>query len=292
MKLVEEVYEIAESFMKDSNYIDMDQTQIKKLSELMLETDNPIFPIPKENNLSKAIMLELVAASVNYCYWYGKHNIRPGGASSTRMYELLITSFYDYEHPNTKQLKKCIDRFSSLLINNRFPLIEERINHLNQLKDHAIGYCLLIEKWSSVDFKGSDNIFAFLFDELIEKFPGFASDIFLKRASLFFIQLYRRFGWFVNELKTLHVPADYQIPKMLEHFGCIVYDNSLKQSINEGQLIPKNSIQECEIRAATIMTIKRLCELTKWNVADVDSFIFLRRNIISNPFHLTITTDY
>ena len=128
--------------------------------------------------------------------------------------------------------------------------------------------------------------------ELITLFPGFASDIFLKRTFLFFIQMNRRFGWFEEECKIIPVPADYQIPKMLEHFGCFSYSSSLRQSIESNKLIPKNSIEECEIRSATILTAKKLCEITGWNISDVDSYFFLRKHEVDSPFHLTITTDY
>ena len=59
---------------------------------------------------------------------------------------------------------------------------------------------------------------------MIKLFQGFSSDVFLKRTSLFFMQLYRKFGWYKDDLmQTLFVPADYQIPKILRHFECIEY---------------------------------------------------------------------
>jgi hypothetical protein len=79
---------------------------------------------------------------------------------------------------------------------------------------------------------------------------------------------------------------------MLNHFGCIIYEDDLSYAIDTNQLIPKHSQAECEIRAATVLTIKMLCEITGWNVAEVDAFFFTRRHDAQNPFHLTITTDY
>jgi len=284
MKLVEDVFEIAESFMKDSKYVKLNESRIKEMSDTMLTAGKPTFPIPDVKDPFKGIVLEMVAASVNYCYWYGRPDIRPCGASSTRMYELLMNCFFDFEY--TDHFKECLNRFGRALSINRFPLLQERINHLKELEFSAMDMCFNIEYRHS-----TGNITEF-FTDLVEYIPGFGSDIFLKRASLFFIQLFRRFGWFANDLNLLHVPADYQIPKMLEHYNCIQYHKSLKQAILDHQLIPKNSLQECEIRAATIMAIKKMCEITKWNVAEVDGFFFTRRHDCTNPFHLTITTDY
>jgi hypothetical protein len=128
--------------------------------------------------------------------------------------------------------------------------------------------------------------------KMVSLFPGFASDMFLKRASLFFIQLFRRFGWFAEDLNNLHVPADYQVPKMLNHYGCIIYAEDLTDAIENNTIIEKHSQAECEIRAATVLAIKKLCDLTGWNVAEVDGYFFTRRHDATNPFHLTITTDY
>jgi len=127
---------------------------------------------------------------------------------------------------------------------------------------------------------------------LVTTFPGFASDLFLKRASLFFMQMYRKLGWYEKMMSYLPVPADYQVPKMLKHFGCIKYKEPLNTIVEVGELIPKGSIMECEIRAATIIVCELLRQQTKWNMSEIDSWLWLRRKECNDPFHLTITTDY
>jgi len=286
MNLVKNVYNISESFMKDAAYVNVNYEKIESLAADMITTNPPKFPIHEEKNIFKGVVMELVAASVNYCYWYGKSNIRPNGANSTFMYENLINAFFDYEKEDANLLSLCVARFIGLLMINRFPLIEERIKHCGQIRIMGERFCKLI-----IEEHDKHNINRFM-NELIVLFPGFGSDIFLKRASLFFIQLYRCFGWFENQLSELHVPADYQVPKMLEHFKCITYTPYLKNIIEDNKLIAKHSIEECEIRSATVIAIRKLCELTKWNVAQVDGYFFLKRNSTTTPFHLTITTDY
>lgn len=293
MNLVGSVYEIAESFMKESEYVFMNEDKIQSVAEEMIKVGKPSFPVSPVENDFKAVLLELVAASVNYCYWYGKDNIRPNGASSTMMYELLQNAFFDYEDNYQKQtsstghtfaFENCITRYIELLAIRRFPLLEERERHLRQLVK-------LGESFTEGICNEHTTIEPHMIN-LVSTFSGFASDTFLKRASLFFIQLFRRFGWFESDLHTLHVPADYQVPKMLNHFGCLIYDDDLDDAILNNSLIPKHSQGECEIRAATILTIKKLCKITKWNVAEVDGYFFTKRHDSSDPFHLTITTDY
>lgn len=288
MNLVDSVYEISKSFMKDPNYVFMNNELIASVAVDMIEHGKLKFPLPDIANDYKGVLLELVAASVNYCYWYGKHDIRPNGSSSTMMYEQLQNSFFDYEKRDFDLFRICINRFIRLLSMRRFPLIEERDRHLRQLLTRGEEFI----EWLVDEYKDGNIKVDYWMNELVETFPGFASDIFLKRASLFFIQLFRRFGWFENDLHTLHVPADYQIPKMLNHFGCLLYEDDLQFAIESNQLIPKHSQAECEIRAATVLTMKKLCEITGWNIAEVDGFFFMKRHDAKNSFHLTITTDY
>ena len=285
MNLVDHVFEIAELFMKKRQHVVIDYQRIGEISNIIKNEQKTIFPIPDVDNVLKGIVLELVAASVNYCYWYGRHDIRPGNASSTIMYELLLESFSNFDNSRVSY-ENSISQFISLLSTNRFPMLQERAQHLNELKKDGFNFCSIVD---SID---KEDVFEILFKTLIRLFPGFASDIFLKRASLFFLQLNRRFGWFEKELQNFFAPADYQIPKMLHHYKVIYYSDELKNMINNHQLIPKNSLYECEIRASTILSIKGICELTKWNVADVDTYFFLKRHETKNPFHLCITTDY
>lgn len=285
MELVNGVFEIAEEFMKNSSYVFMNKEKIKKLS-VGLKQISPKKVIKNPNPTNKDILIELVASSINYCYWHGKSTIRPNGSSSSYLYELIRNSFYDYNLKTNNSFTNSINTLIQTLSIKRFPLLEERVSHLKQLQENAKGEFF-------VDFISlKQHHMEYYLNELVTTFPGFASDIFLKRASLFFIQLYRNFGWFEEELNNFHVPSDYQIPRVLNKFGCIYYTMDLQLKIENDILIPKHSIIECEIRAATILTIKQICDDTNWNVSEVDSYLFWQRNTVDKPFHLCITTDY
>ena len=232
------------------------------------------------------ILKELVASSINYCYWYGSHDIRPNGVSSTSMYDDVNTVFGDCGD-RALNFDKRIQHLITLLSVHRYPLLESRKMHLLELCEGRKA-----EKFASMvgskEYSGER-----LFYEMVETFQGFASDIFLKRASLFFIQLYRKFGWWENDLMlTLHVPADYQVPKILRHFGCIEYSEELAMKISENKLIENSSLEELQIRSATVRACTMLQYGTGWTIADVDTYLWTKRKLTNDPFHLTITSDY
>jgi hypothetical protein len=286
MKLVESVYEVAEEFMKNPTYVSIDYDRLNELVEEMKSQVPSKFPSIEEGDLFKSVIFELVGGAINYCYWYGRDDVRPGGASSTFMYENLQNAFFDYDpEKSISSFRQCIDNLIQNLTFSRFPLLEERIKHLYELVPFA-------EDYTNVILQNDKENLDPLLNELVGTFPGYASDIFLKRASLFFLQLHRKFGWFEEAMKTLHIPADYQVPKLMNHEGVISYNTELNFEIHDRRMIQKGSQKECEIRSATVLVARYLCNKTGWNIAEVDGFFWLRRKEAKNPFHLTITTDY
>lgn len=282
MELVNGVFEISESFMRDPDFVFLDYEVIEEVTNRMLDTGVKKFPPQFEkSDVIKNIMMEFVGDSINYCYWYGTSDIRPGGASSGLMYKLVEKAFDDW---NWMSHGRCINNLIKLLAENRFPLLEDRIRHLKELAKEETG--------EFINKCAEGTYFEKRFNYLIENFPGYASDIFLKRASLFFIQLFRKFGLYEEEMHKIHVPADYQVPKLLKHHGCIIYSDEVEDIIENNVLIPKHSKMECEIRAATVLACRELMKNTGWNIADVDGWFWLRRKEVTTPFHLTITTDY
>jgi len=283
MELVNGVFEIAEEFMNNSVYVHINKDNVEKISTF-LKKIRPKKSLPKQCPTQKEILIELVASSINYCYWYGVSTIRPNGSSSSYLYEIIHNSFYDYEN-STSSFESCLNVLIQALSIKRFPLLEQRIIHLKQLLENDKGI-------KFADSIQHEKNFEYYLNNLICIFPSFGSDIFLKRASLFFIEIYRKYGWFEEYMYKLFVPADYQIPRVLNHYGCIEYHSDVDDLIWNEELIPKHSKLECEIRSATILTIKQICDDTGWNVSDVDDYFFWNRNIVNKPFHLCITTDY
>jgi len=285
MNLIENVFDIAEDFMKDPKHVTIDYVELSKTVRGM-KLEKPLeFPKKDTTDIYKTCIMELVGGAINYCYWYGKSTIRPLDSSSTKMYDVVKYAFENFNKTGgIHSFDRCIDSVIKYLSLERFPLLEERIKHLNELRING-------QQFTEKICDQKCDLESALID-MVQIFPGYASDMFLKRAFLFFCQMNRNFGWFEKEMNTIPVPSDYQVPKMLHHFWILDYSPELKTLIDSETLIPKGSLMECEIRAATILACRQLVKETGWTVPEVDAYFWLRRKEIFIPFHLTVTSDY
>jgi hypothetical protein len=287
----------------------INEEQLLRLSEEMNDQGKVNFfskepqEVAEKKNELAIVLRELVASSINYCYWYGNSLIRPNGANSNGMYNLVDAALADFRkkgwmdadaHPNyiEKVFKVSMEYLIELLSTQRYPLLEERKRHLLELTERGTQHCGKAIIFARYVVLNKDKHGEELLEELVRNFTGFASDTFLKRASLFFIQLNRQLDWFGDLVNDLFVPADYQLPKVLEYFGVIEYSNILSNKIQEGELIERGSLMECQLRAATILACKKLRKLTGWNVAEIDTWLWTKRKLPKTKFHLTYTTDY
>lgn len=66
-------------------------------------------------------------------------------------------------------------------------------------------------------------------------------------------------GWF-EDLDRMTIFADNLVPHVLRVDGLLRYDPSLAERIDRGELIPRDSLEEIEIRAAAVETVERLAE--------------------------------
>ena len=127
---------ISEDFMKDPKHVNLNQEAIKKIAETMLtegKEKTNVAPLEEDGyNFEDEVKLELLASSINYCFWYGRHDVRPGEASSTLMYALLVN---EYSYNNRVVNEAMLENFSKKLIEYRFPLIEDRLVHLDEAFD-------------------------------------------------------------------------------------------------------------------------------------------------------------
>ena len=296
--VIQQVFDISEVILaSEPRHVTINNDGVQALIKQMQEDGIPSFfdSEPEQGKetdrgyrtgIMVDIIIELVASSINYNYWYGQHDIRPNGVSSSSMYE-SVHKIFDDAKTHSLNFENRIEHLIQELSVERYPLLEERKRHLHELSDNRKG-----EIFAAMVY-GKKYAGARLFHEMIEMFPGFASDTFLKRASLFFIQLYRKFGWYKDDLmRTLHVPADYQVPKILRHFDCIRYSDALAEKISLGELIQKHSLEELQIRAATVKVCTQLQYAVGWTIADVDTYLWTKRKLTDTPFHLTYTTDY
>jgi len=281
MNTVEKVNALAEAFMKNSKYVSIYDNVLEKVADAMKKEGKNTFPRLKgQDNFDTdmIIKIELMACSINYCFWYGRSGMYPAEGGSNILYQVIRENVSTHS-PFINEIE--VYNIIRELAIRRFPMIEERKRHLHEARH------VFVTKPFIGDRTASDMV-----EHLVKGSAGFASDMFLKRAVLFPIQLHRRLGLFEDDMMDLFVPSDYQVPKVLNEWGAINYHSSLKSSIDNNVLIPKGSLEECEIRSATIIACRKLSELTGWTPSEIDAWLWLRRKDFNGPHHLTITTDY
>lgn len=298
---LETVWYLVEEFTKYPKYVFINEEKITELANKIVSEKQKLqdivwgYPNAIKNQQTrlwhKLLVYELIAGSINYQYWYCKPCVRPNDSGATKMYELLDQAFNEpFEEADWKYV---VEKFKQLLIKNRFPDIKNRIYHLDQLlnvnSSLECGFWYEFEtKYCCPDANIEDAL-----ELLITTYPGFAEDMFLKRAVLFFHMLYHRTGWFKKEINKLPIAADYQIPKVLNGLGCLSYSRPLRNKIDNCELIPENSKMECEIRASSILACKKISGKSNCLMSDLDLFLWQqRKNFDHLPFHLTITTNY
>jgi hypothetical protein len=280
MNLVKSVFDLANSFMQKSKHVSIDYDVLKSIAQSIKKSSIPSWPKKIIERKEDEVLKLLVKNSINYCYWYGRSDIRSNDSSASKLGKIIDK----YINPQTN-FELSLDIIKKKIIEERFPLIEERLKHLEELRSPARHICSLLPYQNNGPAESWMKI-------LIEQFPGYGSDLFLKRASLFFLELYRTFGWFENDMFTFPVPADYQVPKLLKSFGILRYSYSLEEKIRTFTPIIKHSIEECEIRSATILACNEFVKETGFNISDIDSYFWLNRDKVNSNFHLTETTDY
>lgn len=283
--MIESVFAIADQFMDNPEHVTINRDVLSKVSdEIPGRQPLQIKRLP----LPDLLTYELMAAAVNYCYWYGRHDVRPACGGASKMYEMLdiawdcAVGFGDFE------FDECFVSFKNLLAEQRFTLLEHRVRHLEEIEFQTE----FILNLSDAIVKPEFDIDEWL-TELCITVPGFGSDVFLKRACLFFMMVQRRTGIIEErQIRRLPIPADYQIPKMLRWKGVLDYSRKLSDLIANHELIPAGSLMECEIRAASIVACEQLAELSGKSMCEVDDYLWSNRHNCNDPFHLTVTTDY
>lgn len=124
--------------------------------------------------------------------------------------------------------------------------------------------------------------------------PVSFSDDYLKKIqlSLYEIALHYKNRKFKVDF-DLTVAADYQVPKVLENMGILVYSKELKEKIKNREIINEDSEEENAIRAATIIACNSITKIHNISIDKLDRALWLARNDVKDKnFHLTKTRKY
>lgn len=86
--------------------------------------------------------------------------------------------------------------------------------------------------------------------------------------------------------------ADYQIPKVLRGLGILEYEAGLAKKVDDGSLLESCGEEERAIRAATIVACERIAQEKKVSPAQLDFWLWTKRNETPALFHRTKTRRY
>lgn len=306
-KLVTDVLDLAHIIHETNEHVwisddAMDVVIEEMLANPMKQKQVDAKPVIITNDVREEILKELVADSINYCYWVCAHDIRPHSSGSTKMRELLDDTF-DGKKALRGRLEFIYElrRFYSAMLLHGFPLMDKRREHLMALSRPFLLYgatditphynipvgLMIVEMISNKQHLDQ------VFDFLVTQCDGYGDDPFLKRAILFFLQLNRIFNFYDGDVDEFPIPADYQVPKMLIHYNVINPSRDIAIKIAKGQHLHENSPEEMALRAAAIVACHTIGKITGWPAHMVDGWFFKRRNDVSDkPHHCCITSNY
>jgi hypothetical protein len=103
-----------------------------------------------------------------------------------------------------------------------------------------------------------------------------------------------------DDIDQLTMFADYRVPQILRHYHVMSYDPELARKVDSLQEIASGSMEEIEIRAATVIAVERLHEaLKKRNidllVIEIDWLLWQQGEAVKDsilPHHRTKTIYY
>ena len=135
--------------------------------------------------------------------------------------------------------------------------------------------------------------------KMLKQLVCFKQDLFFKKG-LFAVMMTGRmlpelktaYPQYAAQLDLLPVPADYQIPKMLRHYGLIVFSEELEKMVENSVLLQENSEMELNIRAATVLACELIARRNGVSADDVDGYLFSKRKESRLKHHLCVTERY
>ena len=197
--------------------------------------------------------------------------------------------------------------------NIEMPMSKEKTDVLNQ-----VGQILVDEykgDWLNFVKSGPKKLYQNgegLIERLVSQFERFRDTSiylgeevhFLKLAQLAFWGIHRELGkygdFYIEDMENMTAFADYIVPVALEKMKIITYSEKLKNKIEQGVLIESDSIEEIEIRAATLFVTAQLTEEInklkleeeKIIIPQLDFKLWTDFHANKSPHHLTKTIMY
>ncbi len=229
-----------------------------------------------------------INASLQNCFFIGNAQIRFDGIDSFWVMRMLDDVFKQHNVVSVRDIYKTKKSIIDTLIESNITLLRSRVETVEEV-------------FNKLNFSEYSHLYADVDASIgyLKKLICFKQDTFFKKG-LFAVMIT---GRMLPELKALYpmykatmdqlpVPADYQIPKMLKHFGLIEFDSKLAIMLDDSVPLMENSEMELNIRAATVLACEKLAEVNRCSVDIVDAYLFVKRKECDALHHLCFTQSY
>lgn len=241
----------------------------------------------------RTFIAELSFCIINFCYWENDSTKRPGG-DSTQVRKQVFAAFGLSPYPLAKPGKdatdvecvECIERLARQIVRGKLPQAQQRVEMLQGLAAVLPDIRKVHERCANDEADVSDV------STLLCTVPGFTGDVFHKRLFFFFMLLHRIYRRCQNLARTLPLPADYQVPKVLRAAHAVTFEAELAALVDSDTAIKSGTLMEVEIRAAAIVAVDRIARHLGLTEEQVDEWLWCSRNIVPGKHHLTFTKDY
>lgn len=229
-----------------------------------------------------------INASLQYCFFLGSSTVRFDGIDSAWVMRMIDGVFRECGICSTRDIYAVKEHIIEALIASNITLLDKRVETVNEVFER-LDFVRYGERYLDVDAS----------IDLLSRLVCFKRDIFFKKGIFavgitgrMLLDLRRNHRDYREQFERLPVPADYQIPKMLRHFGLIEFSPELAHIIDSDQFIPENSVMELGIRAATVQACGLIAEYNGVCADDVDGWLFMRRGESGERHHLCVTVSY
>jgi hypothetical protein len=206
-----------------------------------------------------------------------------------------------------------LEEFKRIFTGNiEMPMADEKVEILNNVGD------TLVTKydgdWINFIDDGPKKLYdngEGLVERLVRDFKRFDDHSIFENKKVYFLKLAQLAFWgihrelskiffYIEDMENMTAFADYIIPVALESFGIVKYSSELKEKIDSGILVDRDSIEEIEIRSTSIYVTAKLTELIN-NYKNEEEKIFIPQldfklwtdfHADERPHHLTKTIMY
>jgi len=318
-----EILSSTRSMIEKAQFVSIHETALDPLADRIVERfgnglDKRKLGFDSIGDLDENLQLIFIEDAVNFCFWPSKGQPKwevewPTGNIVSGGWYGLVACFrrglaeqipiLDAGYLSTMAMDEA-RKFFRGTNDIDIPLLQERTDNLREAGK------VLIEKFNG-RFSNVLKIYGYgsvdIVNAITDNFPSFR-DVslwrgqevkFLKRAQICSNDLAYALKGTEHEivkLDQLTAYADYKLPQILREFGVLEYEDPLAEKVDNLIEIPHDSIEEIEIRAATVWAVELLRQrIGKLTAGEIDNTLWFMSQKMEGeprPYHRTRTIFY